>query len=156
MKKTKTRFESTNFLTNFVTLVFIVLGVQGVEWTIDPGQAISEVLANNWEYIGNILFPALSGLAFKVIQKIQSGTWDWRAILKSTNFWTQAVTILAGVLALVGVTLPADAPVEISQAIMTGSVWTIAVAILANFITPIWQIFFKPKTKPDPAPVQPR
>lgn len=151
MKK-KTRFESTNFLTNVVTLVFIVLGVQGIEWSIDPGVAVQEVLAANWEYIGNILFPALSGLAFKVIQKIQAGTWDWKAVLKSTNFWTQAVTILAGVLAGVGILLPADAPTALTMAIFSGSVITIIVAIIANIATPLWHflqpILFPPK--PDP------
>lgn len=148
MKKTKSRFESTNFLTNVVTLIFIVIGVQGIEWTIDPGVAITEVLAANWEYIGNILLPALSGLTFKIIQKLQAKTWDWKAVLKSTNFWTQAITILAGLLAGIGFILPADTATEITNAIFSGSIGALVLAILANVITPLWQILFKPKPVP--------
>lgn len=154
----KTRFESTNFLTNVVTLVFIVLGYQGIQTTIDPGQAVTEVLAANWEYIGSILFPALSGLAFKVIQKIQAKTWDWKAVIKSTNFWTQAITVFAGAVAFIGIMLPATAPQALTEAIFSGSIWTLILAIVANVLTPIWQ-FIKPfiiKPKDTPAPVKPR
>lgn len=153
MKKTKSRLESTNFLTNVVTLIFIILGVQGIEWSIDPGVAVAEVMAANWEYIGNILFPALSGLAFRVIRKFQDKTWDWKLIVKSLNFWTQVITILAGVLMGVGIILPAGAPEALSQAIFSGSVVAIIVAIIANVGTPLWlflqPILFPPK---DPAP----
>lgn len=158
MKKTKSRWESTNFLTNAVTLVFIILGYQGIQMTIDPGQAVTEVLAANWEYIGSILFPALSGLAFKVIQKIKEKSWDWKTVVKSTNFWTQAITVLAGAMAFIGILLPATAPQALTDAIFSGSIWTLILAIAANVLTPIWQ-FIKPliiKPKDVPAPVKPR
>lgn len=154
----KSRFESTNFLTNVVTLVMIFLGYQGIQLSIDPGQAVTEVLAANWEYIGTILFPALSGLAFKVIQKIKEKSWNWSAVVKSTNFWTQLVTVVAGAVAFAGIMLPDTAPQAITDAIFSGSVWTIILAIAANILNPLWQflrpILFPPKDVP--APVKPR
>ena len=152
MKKTKSRWESTNFITNILTLVVIVLGYQGIQLTVDPGEAVEQVMAMNWEYVGGILLPALAGLAFKVIQKIQEKTWDWGVILKSRNFWDQVITILAGVLMGVGILLPADAPAALTEAIFSGSVITIIVAIAANILNPLWHflkpILFPPKTDP--------
>lgn len=142
----KNRFQSTNFLTNVITLIFIVLGVQNIQFTLDPGEAVNELLAHNWEYIGNILLPALSGLVFKIIQKVNEKTWDWKKVIKSTNFWTQAITVLAGVLAGVGILLPENAAPELTSAIFSGSVVTIITSVIANVLTPLWH-FFKGRKK---------
>ena len=142
----KTRFQSTNFLTNVITLLFITLGIQNIQFTIEPGEAINEILAQNWDYIGNILLPALSGLLFKIIQKVKEKTWDWKKVIKSTNFWTQAITVFAGVLAGVGILLPENAAPELATAIFSGSVVTIITSVFANVLTPLWH-FFKDRNK---------
>jgi hypothetical protein len=158
MKKTKTRLESTNFLTNMVILVFIALGVNGIETTLDPVQTVQEVMAKNMEFIIQILIPALITIGAKVTKNIQAGTFSFKAMIKSPNFISQAIVVLAGILGGIGIMLPETAPTELTTAIFGGSVIAIIGAVIANVLNPLWH-FLKPllfPPKDTPAPVKPR
>jgi len=151
----KTRLESTNFLTNVVILVFIALGIQGIETTLDPAQTVQEVMAKNMEFIVQILIPALITMGAKIWKNIQEGTFSLKALWKSPNFVTQAIVVLAGLLGFIGILLPDTAPTELTNAIFSGSIITLIGAVIANIINPLWH-FLKDRLKKDaPAPVKP-
>jgi len=134
----KTRLESQNFLTNVVILVFIALGVNGIETELDPALTVQEILAKNMDFIIQILIPAVITIGAKVWKNVQAGTFSFRAMIKSPNFITQAITVLSGVVAFIGIILPVNAPVELTEAIFGGSIIVLIGAIIANVINPIW------------------
>ncbi len=158
MKKTKTRLESTNFLANVVMLVFIALGVNGIETNLDPAQTVQELMAKNMEFIIQILIPALITMGAKIWKNIEAGIFSFKAMIKSPNFITQAIVVLAGILGTIGIMLPETASTELTTAIFGGSVIAIIGAVIANVLNPLWH-FLKPlifPPKDTPAPVQPR
>lgn len=129
----------------------MALGIQGIQIQVDPGQAVNEVMASNWTYIGQILIPALMGMIFKIVEKIQSKTWSWRLFWKSPNLATQAITVLSGILAFVGIILPETAPQELTAALFSGSIFAIIAAVIANVLNPLWHFLkdlFKKKDVP--------
>lgn len=154
----KTRLESSNFLTNMVILVFIALGINGIETTLDPAQTVQEVMAKNMEFIVQILIPAAITMIAKIWKNVQAKTFSFKAMIKSPNFVTQAIVVLAGLLGFIGIMLPDTAPAELTNAIFSGSVITLVGAVIANIINPLWhwiQDLIK-KGKDTPAPVKPR
>lgn len=151
MKK-KTRLESQNFLTNVVILVFIALGVNGIETNLDPILTVQELLAKNMEFVIQIFVPALITIGAKVWKNVQAGTFSFRAMIKSPNFIAQAIVVLAGILGGIGIMLPETASDELTTAIFGGSVIAIIGAVIANILNPLWHflkpILFPPKTDP--------
>lgn len=151
MKK-KTRLESQNFLTNVVILVFIALGVNGIETNLDPILTVQELLAKNMEFVIQIFVPALITIGAKVWKNVQAGTFSFKAMIKSPNFIAQAIVVLAGILGGIGIMLPETASDELTTAIFGGSVIAIIGAVIANILNPLWHflkpILFPPK---DPA-----
>lgn len=153
----KTRLESTNFLTNVVTLVFIALAATGITTTLDPGQTVISVMAKDMDFIIQIGIPAVITMGAKIWKNIQAGTFSFKAMIKSPNFITQALVVFSGIMAMIGIVLPETAPVELTNAIFGGSVLVLIGAIIANIINPIWH-FLQPLLKPKkdvPAPVKP-
>ncbi len=146
--KPKTRLESQNFLTNVVTLLFLFLGVQGVDTTLDPEATVVALLTKDLDFIISILIPGLITIVFKVWKNVQSGTFDLKKLWKSPNFITQGITVLAGVLAFVGIILPPDAPVALTGAIFSGSIAVLISAIVLNVLNPIWH-WIQDKLKKD-------
>ena len=136
--KQKTRLESQNFLTNVVTLLFIFLGVQGIDTALDPEATVVGLLTKDVEFIVSILIPGLITIIFKVVKNMQAGLFDWKKMWKSLNFITQAITVLAGALSFVGIILPPDAPADLSGAIFSGSIAVLISAIVLNVLNPIW------------------
>ena len=154
----KTRLESSNFLTNMVILVFIALGINGIETTLDPAQTVQEVMAKNMEFIVQILIPAAITMIAKIWKNVQAKTFSFKAMIKSPNFVTQAIVVLAGLLGFIGIMLPDTAPAELTNAIFSGSVITLVGAVIANIINPLWhwiQDLIK-KGKDVPAPIKPK
>lgn len=149
MKK-KTRLESQNFLTNVVILVFIALGVNGIETNLDPVLTVQELLAKNMEFVIQIFVPALITIGAKVWKNVQAGTFSFKAMIKSPNFIAQAIVVLAGILGGIGIMLPETASDELTTAIFGGSVIAIIGAVIANILNPLWHflkpILFPPKT----------
>lgn len=134
----KARLESTNFITNVVILVFIALGINGIETNLDPAQTVQEIMAKNMDFIIQILIPASITIISKVWKNVQAGTFSFKAMIQSPNFITQALVVLAGILNFIGIILPANAPVELTNAIFSGSIIVLIGAIIANVINPIW------------------
>lgn len=137
-----------------VTLLFIALGVQGIDTTLDPEATVVGILSKDVEFLVTILVPGLITILFKVSQNIQAGTFDWRKLFKSPNFITQAITVLAGVLGTIGIILPETAPQELSGAIFGGSIAALVSAIVLNVINPIWH-WIQDRIKKNQEPVPP-
>ena len=153
----KTRLESTNFLTNVVILIFIALGINGIETTLNPEETVRELLAKNLDFIIQIFVPAIITIGAKVVKNVQAGTFSFKAMVKSPNFITQAITVLSGLVAFVGIILPPDAPVALTEALFSGSVIVLIGAVIANIVNPLWhwiQELLK-KKKDTPKPVKP-
>ena len=134
----KTRLESQNFLTNLVMLVFIGLGVNGIDTTLDPGQTVTEIMAKNMDFIIQILIPAVITMGAKIVKNVQAGTFSFKAMIKSPNFVTQAIVVLSGIFGFIGILLPETAPIELTNAIFGGTIITLIGAIIANVVNPIW------------------
>ena len=146
----KKRSESLNFYTSFVTLVFIGFGVWGIETTLDPTELIKNIFEKNWEWILSVALPSVTTLGFKLYQKIVDKAINFKLLLKSPNFITQALTVLAVLLGFIGIKFGPDMPQAISDAIMGGSVFAIFSALIAHVLNPIWhfikdKFFNKPK-----------
>lgn len=146
----KKRSESLNFYTSFVTLVFIGFGVWGIETTLDPTELIKNIFEKNWEWILSVGLPSITTLGFKLYQKIVDKAINFKLLLKSPNFITQALTVLAVLLGFIGIKFGPDMPQAISDAIMGGSVFAIFSALIAHVLNPIWhfikdKFFNKPK-----------
>lgn len=153
----KTRLESTNFLTNVVILIFIALGINGIETTLNPEETVRELLAKNLDFIIQIFVPAIITIGAKVVKNVQAGTFSFKAMVKSPNFITQAITVLSGLVAFVGIILPPDAPAALTEALFSGSVIVLIGAVIANIVNPLWhwlQELLK-KKKDTPKPVKP-
>ena len=140
----KKRSESLNFYTSFVTLVFIGFGVWGIETTLDPTELIKNIFEKNWEWILSVALPSVTTLGFKLYQKIVDKAINFKLLLKSPNFITQALTVLAVLLGFIGIKFGPDMPQAISDAIMGGSVFAIFSALIAHVLNPIWH-FIKDK-----------
>lgn len=134
----KTRLESQNFLTNLVMLVFIGLGINGIDTTLDPGQTVTEIMAKNMDFIVQILIPAVITMGAKIVKNVQAGTFSFKAMIKSPNFITQAIVVLSGIFGFIGIMLPDTAPTELTNAIFGGTIITLIGAIIANVVNPIW------------------
>ena len=146
----KKRSESLNFYTSLVTLVFIAFGVWGIETTLDPTELIKNIFEKNWEWILSVALPSVTTLGFKLYQKIVDKAINFKLLLKSPNFITQALTVLAVLLGFIGIKFGPDMPQAISDAIMGGSVFAIFSALIAHVLNPIWhfikdKFFNKPK-----------
>ena len=133
------RLKSTNFYVNVLTLAFIAIHtVFGVTVNLDPEQTVVAFLAKDMEFILSIALPALFNIGFKIFGNIKAGLFDLKALLKSSNFWTQAVTVIAAIIAAVGILLPDNAPTELVNAFFGGSIIAIITAVIANVINPVW------------------
>lgn len=147
----KTRLESQNFLANLVMLVFIGLGVNGIDTTLDPGQTVTEIMAKNMDFIIQILIPAVITMGAKIVKNVQAGTFSFKAMIKSPNFVTQAIVVLSGIFGFIGIMLPETASTELTNAIFGGTIITLIGAIIANVVNPIWHFIQdrikKPATK---------
>lgn len=139
----KSRLESTNFLTNVIVLIFMGLAATGITTTLDPEQTSVAIMAKDMEFIFQMLIPAGFTMGAKIWKNIQAGTFSFKAMIKSPNFITQAITVLASILGLIGIMLPETASTELTTAIFSGSVITIIGAVIANIINPLWH-FLKP------------
>ena len=146
----KKRSESLNFYNSVITLIFIAFGVWGIETTLDPAELIKNIFEKNWEWILSVALPSVTTLGFKLYQKIVDKTINLKLLLKSPNFITQALTVLAVLLGFIGIKFGPDMPQAISDAIMGGSVFAIFSALIAHVLNPIWhfikdKFFNKPK-----------
>jgi hypothetical protein len=156
----KARLESTNFLTNVVILIFMGLAATGITTTLDPNQTVTSLMAKDMTFIVQIFIPALITLGAKIWSNVQAKTFSFKAMIKSPNFITQAITVLAGILAFIPIILPETAPVELSNAFFSGSVIVLIGAIIANIVNPVWHFISdwikkKKEEKTLPAPVPP-
>lgn len=133
------RLKSTNFFVNVLTLAFIAIhAVFGITVTLDAEQTVMAFLAKDAEFLLSIALPAIFNIAFKIYGNIKAGLFDIKALLKSTNFWTQAATVIAAIVATIGIILPDTAPAELVNAFFGGSIIAIITAVIANLINPIW------------------
>lgn len=148
----KNRLDSTNFLTNILILIFYGLSAIGITTSLDPEQTITEIVNQNLEYILGTAIPALVNIGFKLTKKFQEGNVPWKNIIKSPNFVSQAIVILAMILSMVGIMMPLDAPAELTEAIFSASMVTIITAVVANIVNPIIH-FIRDSKQPDPEPI---
>lgn len=152
---TKPRIQSQNFLVSIITLIFMAFGVQGVTVDLTGEQVVQEVMAQNWDFIVNVLIPTLSLMVFKLTEKIKDGSFKWSLFIKDTNFMTFGLTVIIGLLNGIGFVIASTASAEIAQAIASGSVISILIAIFLNVANPLWHfirdLINKNKTKTAPA-----
>lgn len=149
MKK-KTSLESQNFLTNVIILAFMGLGVNGIDTALNPGEFALAVLARDMEFLISVALPAIITITFKVTKNIQAKTFSFARMIKSPNFITQAITVLALLVGGIGIILPPDAPQALTGAIFSGSIGVIIAAVVLNVLNPLWH-WLQNRTKKDPA-----
>ena len=140
----KQRSESLNFYNSVVTLIFIAFGVWGIETTLDPTELVKNIFEKNWDFVLQVAVPSVITISFKLYQKIKDKAINFKLLLKSPNFITQALTVLATILGFIGITFGPDMPQAISDAIMGGSIFAIFSALIAHVLNPIWH-FIKDK-----------
>ena len=137
MQPVTPRSKSMNFYINVIALVFIGLNVNNITVSLNPEEVVSEVLAKNLEYIITILVPSLFGIIFKVWSNVKAKTFSFKAMLRSPNFITQALTVLAAIFHIIGILIPEDGPQALSDAIFSGSIAAIILAGVAYLINPL-------------------
>jgi hypothetical protein len=134
----KSRLDSLNFLTSILTLIFAALAVWNIDINLDPNETASAILNQNWEFIVQMAVPSLITIVLKITKGIKEKTIEFGKLLQSPNFITQAITVGAMVLVSIGIMIPENAPVAITNAIFSGTVITLIGALITNVINPIW------------------
>lgn len=143
----KKPIDSQNFLVNVITLVFIGLGISGVDVTLDPQETVTQLFAKNFEFLYSVFIPALVKLGFSLYKKIKEGTISLKAWIKTPNFVNQLIVLIAFLLTSVGIMIPADASAQLTSAIFGSSIIALITAVITNVLTPLWYFFTKKQSQ---------
>ena len=92
MSKFKEILNSNNAWVTSISIVMMAIVANGIEVGMTPEEAFAL-------FSGKTLIPILIAVVanffnvfYKLATKIKNGTWSW-SFLKSSNFWTQLVTL---------------------------------------------------------------
>lgn len=137
--------ESKNFFVSALTLVFMFLASNDIFVDVTPTELVDKFNGGSlFTIIVSIIIPNLFNPVMKIIQKIASGTLT-TDFLKSTNFWTQFITvILMSTTLFLPLEFPADASTDLVSAWDAGFIPFLG-ALVINIVNPIYH-FFKDKT----------
>lgn len=150
---TRKMSTSSNWWTNFTSLILSFLVYIGVSDVPDAGDIIDSIGAQDWAAIIIVVI----NLVNKVIHifdptKIKEYFWEF---LKSSNFYTNLLTMLIGIIVSLGAIIPDNAVSELVDSILGGDLGLILAAIAINIINPIYHLLFK-KDTPEPVPAKVR
>lgn len=138
------RVKSQDFLTNIVLLVLTGVGItSGVVASDEVTTTITELVQQNWEVVFSSGAAALLSYVLKVVEKIKAGSFSLGLLWKDSNFLMKAITILAALLALVGIMLPETAPQVLIEAFQGGTFVSILTAIATQVLVPLYHFFFR-------------
>lgn len=131
---------SRNFFVNLVSLIFMMLQYNGMDTSGTPEQVVDIIAGGDLSLILGVLIANLLNPIMKIISNAQQ--WDW-GFVKSQNFWVQVATLLLAAIAIMGVQFPDGAAARIVNTIFGGEFGAILVAIVINFVNPLYYFFFK-------------
>lgn len=144
MAEVKQRVDSINWYTSLVSLVLTAFAAWNIEVDLNANDVVNEVIAKNWNYIVTILVPSVITISMKVYTKYKAKLLKLKDLIKSPNFITQALSVVALVTTLIGITFGSEMPQAVSDAITSGSFITLLTALVAHVLNPIWH-FIKDK-----------
>ena len=140
MKNSKGILDSKNFFVSLITLILLPFTLNGLELPADASQVSGVVydalISGN---IGTIIAVVLPNLVNPLMKWIQNGIsgWSW-GFIKSTNFWTQALTVLIIVLTGIGFVFPDGAAGNLIDAVFSGEFGAIASAFVINVVNVVY------------------
>lgn len=142
--KTKAKVEATlnskNFFVSLISLSFLIIGtLSGEPVPEDASKDLLDALtAKDLELIAMIIIPNFIKPLLKLIKE-KRFSWDF---LKNKNIQTQLMTVLLLGIAGAGIAFPDGAVANIMDSFAGGELSIAALAILINFINPIYHFFF--------------
>ena len=140
--KTRKMSQSSNFWTNLTSLILSFLIYLGIEVSPTlPGEIVDAVQTVDI----TAMIMIVVNLVNKIIhiwepEKIKEEFW---AFLKSTNFYTNLITLLIGIVIFYGAAVPDNAVSELVDSILGGDLGLILSAVAINIINPIYHLLFK-------------
>lgn len=115
-KQVKKRSESTNFLTSLLTIIFVMLGFQGVEIPVNAvPELVDAIKSASTVTIVVALIPNVIVPGIKIIENIKENGFNW-SFLSSTNFRIQLASTVFLLLELTGVFPPESGKVLAASA----------------------------------------
>jgi len=136
---------SRNFFVSFVSVLLLMLEMNGLGTGADPGNIVDAITSADLGRILSILLLNFLNPIMKIIQKQVEWSWDF---LRSPNFWTQVATTLLIGITMFGIAFPDGAAADLVDAIFGGEFQVIAIALIINVLNPLWHFFFDKKTPP--------
>jgi len=148
MSVVKKRVDSINWYTSILSLVFAAFAAWNIEVDLNAADVVREVLAKNWNYIITFLAPSVITISMKLYDKYKSKLLKLKDLIKSPNFITQALSVIALLTTLIGLVFGPDMPQAVSDAIASGSFIAIITALVAHVLNPMWHFIKDKFTKP--------
>lgn len=146
------RLRSINFLNSIVTVLLILLGANGLDLGYDPLAGVQEILAKNWEFVLTVMLPSTSTFILRLIDKLKNKELTLRSffmnVFQNENSLTQLLTIVFGVLVMLGIAIAPTVGAELANAIAQGSIFMILSIVITQVLNPIWH-FIKNRNNDD-------
>ncbi len=141
----KSVLESKNFLVSIITLVLLAFEANSLQVNVKPEQIADTILNRD---LGAILALVVMNFLNPIMKlATKAAKWDW-GFVKSPNFWTQALTVVLVLVAVLGIEFPKNAAPELVAAYYSKQFSVIGMALLINVFNPIYH-FIKNKQAKD-------
>lgn len=142
VSKTKDVLSSRNFFVTLINLVLLAFAYNNLPIDVSADVILDTISAGD---LGAIVGLIVTNLLNPILRIISGAGWSW-GFLKSANFWTQALTVLLGVLATSGIMFPDGAAGNIVGAV--GGPITVLISMLfINLVNPLLHFFTPAKPK---------
>jgi len=113
MAEVKQRVDSINWYTSLVSLVLTAFAAWNIEVDLNANDVVNEVIAKNWNYIVTILVPSVITISMKLYTKYKAKLLKLKDLIKSPNFITQALSVVALVTTLIGITFGSEIAINV-------------------------------------------
>lgn len=137
-----------NLLTNIIVLVLSAFTISGLEIdaAITGAELAEAIQSQQWQLIAIAGVSLINPVVHWINQLKQDASLFWQ-FLRSTNWWTNAVTIILSVIVMyTGLNIDPEISGEIVQLVADQEWINLIILILLNVITPVSHIIAK---KPD-------
>ncbi len=135
---------SKNFFVSIISLIlFTVAKISGAEIPDGASEQLLDAISS--KDLLMIFTIAVPNLINPILKIVKDKLWTWK-VLKSTNFLTQAGTVVLLGIAGFGIAFPDGAASDLVNSIKGGQGTIIITAIIMNIVNPLYHfIFDRPK-----------
>ena len=130
--------KSPNLWINVLNFVLATIAIAGVELPANP-QSISTDIVNTLSQSGYIAVAGivLLNVANPIYYAFIKNSFNFKAILSSSNFWIQAGTLGVSLLVLLGLVIPDGTVEQVVGAIYANDYSGLVVVMFTNIVNPV-------------------